>query len=216
MAKCARCDRRKARRRCPALGNEICSLCCGRIREKDVRCPPGCEHLAQHAPYQEQKVLDRRETGAISPARARRGAEPDDRMKWLLFSIEAALYEIAAQNPEFADKDALLACDYAREKIARGERRLIIPGESPRAGHAAGEAVALTASRCRFERTTLLAGTAEPYTLEEQTVALDALVRTIKALARDRWEGRTFLDRLSERFSQKRGPGGSSTLIRPA
>jgi hypothetical protein len=216
MAKCARCDRRKARRRCPALGAEICSLCCGSIRGKDVRCPAGCEHLAPHASYQEQKVLDRRESGPAAAAPARGGAEPDERTAWLLFSIEAALHEIDARSPGFSDKDALLACDYARDRIARGERRLIVPGEGLRPGNAAGEALVLTVGRCRFQRTSLIAGADEPYAPEERTAALDVVIRTIKALARDRWEGRTFLDRLDERFRPKRGPGSSSTLITPA
>jgi hypothetical protein len=215
MDKCARCDRRKARRRCPALGSEICSLCCGSIREKDVRCPPGCEHLAQHAPYQEQRVLERRE-GASAPAGARREGPPDERSAWLLFTIEATLHEIAARNPGFADRDALLACDYARDKLAKGERRLILPGESLRGGDAAGEALAAAASRCRFQRTALISDTEAPYAVGEQTAAFDVVIRTIRAIAGDRWEGRTFLSRLEERFGRMRGRGGSSNLITPA
>lgn len=216
MAKCSRCDLRKARRRCPALGSDLCSLCCGQIREKDVHCPPGCEYLAQHAPYQEKKVLERREATASASASRQREAASDERMKWILFSVESVLHEIASRNPAFKDKDALLACKYVKDKLARGERRLILPGENRRAGNAAGEVIAQTVSQCRFERTTLLAGTAEPYTLEEQSIALDYLIRTIKALARDRWEKRTFLDRLSESFERKSGPRGGPKLITPA
>ncbi|MBN2207465.1 MAG: hypothetical protein JW742_08680 [Candidatus Aminicenantes bacterium] len=216
MAKCARCDRRKARRRCPALGAAICSLCCGQIREKDVRCPPGCEHLAPNASYQEQKVLERRDTNAgPSSSAARRAAARDERTAWLLFTIEAALHEIAARNPDFTDRDALLACGYARDKLARKERRLILPGEGPRPGNAAGETLVLALSRCRFERTVLLTGTAEAYAPHEQAAALDTVAGTIRALAGERRPGRTFLDRLAERFVPK-GPAGPPKLIRPA
>jgi len=216
MAKCSRCDARKARRRCPALGSDICALCCGRIRGKDIHCPAGCEYLARHAPYREKKVLERRETPASGSAPRKREPALDDRMKWMLFSVEATLKEIADRNAAFNDKNALLACEYAKDKLAKGERRLILPGETLRPGNAAGEAVYLTVSRCRFERTALIAGMAEPYSLEDRTAAIDFLIRTIKALARDRWEGRTFLDRLSEMFDRKAGPGGGPKLITPA
>jgi len=215
MAKCSRCDAKKARRRCPALGSEICALCCGRIRGKEIHCPAGCEYLVQHAPYQEKKVLERRETADSRSAPRKREPALDDRMKWMLFSVEATLKKIAERNPAFTDKNALLACEYAKDKLAKGERRLILPAEAPRPGNAAGEAVYLTVSRCRFERTALIAVTAEPYSIEDRTAAIDFLIRTIKALARDRWEGRTFLDRLSERFDRKGGSGGGPKLITP-
>lgn len=216
MAKCARCETRKARRHCPALGSEICSLCCGRIREKEVRCPPGCEHLAPHASYQEQKDSERRAAAPAGRAPGRRVPAPDERTAWLLFTIEAALHEIALRTPGFKDADALLACEDAGEKLARGERRLILPGDSLRPGNPAGEALALAVGRCRYERTTLLLGASESYTPQEQASALDVVAGTIKALARDPRDGRAFLDRLAERFGRGRGPAGPSTLITPA
>lgn len=215
MAKCSRCETRKARRRCTALGSDICSLCCGRIRGKDIHCPPGCEYLAQHTPYQEKKVLERKAVPAAGSARRKKEAALDERMKWLLFSLEAILKEIADRSPAFRDKDVLLACQYAKDKLAKGERRLILPGEIHRPGNAAGEAVYQAVSRCRFERTSLIAGTAEAYTSEEQTTALDDLIRTVKSIARDQWEGRTFLDRLSERFDRIGGLSGEPRLIKP-
>jgi len=216
MAKCARCNARKARRRCPALGNDICNLCCGRIRGKEISCPPGCPYLAHHAPYQEKRILERRSGPEAGAVRRRREPELDDRMKWLLFSAEAALKEIADRNPAFRDKDALFACEYARDKLARGERRIILPGEARRPGNLAGEALHQAVSRCRFERTTLIAGAAEAYTVEEQAAALDYLIGAVRSLARDDWEGRTFLDKLSERFGRSGGAIDELRLIKPA
>ncbi len=43
---CPVCGQRKARRACPALGQTICTICCGTKRLTEIRCPSDCAHLA--------------------------------------------------------------------------------------------------------------------------------------------------------------------------
>ncbi len=43
---CPLCGGRKARRSCPALGHEICPVCCGTKRLVEIRCPADCGYLA--------------------------------------------------------------------------------------------------------------------------------------------------------------------------
>ena len=43
---CPLCSQRKARRVCPALGQSICSVCCGTKRLVEIDCPDTCPHLA--------------------------------------------------------------------------------------------------------------------------------------------------------------------------
>src|SRR4051812_4524381 len=43
---CPLCQRRKARRDCPALGRAICSVCCGTKRLAEINCPDTCVHLS--------------------------------------------------------------------------------------------------------------------------------------------------------------------------
>ena len=43
---CPVCDQRKGRRACPALGQTICTVCCGTKRLVAISCPAGCAHLA--------------------------------------------------------------------------------------------------------------------------------------------------------------------------
>jgi len=43
---CPLCERRKARRDCPALGRSICSVCCGTKRLVEINCPESCPHLS--------------------------------------------------------------------------------------------------------------------------------------------------------------------------
>jgi hypothetical protein len=50
---CPLCSTRKARRRCPALQQDICALCCGTKRLVEIRCPADCAYLAssrEHPP----------------------------------------------------------------------------------------------------------------------------------------------------------------------
>jgi hypothetical protein len=43
---CPLCEQRRARRACPALGHEICAVCCGTKRLTEIRCPDDCPYLA--------------------------------------------------------------------------------------------------------------------------------------------------------------------------
>src|SRR3954469_9620703 len=43
---CPLCRMRKARRGCPALGQQICAVCCGTKRLSEIQCPSDCTWLA--------------------------------------------------------------------------------------------------------------------------------------------------------------------------
>jgi hypothetical protein len=64
MKLCPVCNARKAKRTCPALGKQICTVCCGTKRIVEINCPPDCGYLASsrtHPPavVQRQHELDR-------------------------------------------------------------------------------------------------------------------------------------------------------------
>jgi len=44
---CPLCQKRKPRRFCPGLNEQICAPCCGEAREETVNCPLDCEYLRQ-------------------------------------------------------------------------------------------------------------------------------------------------------------------------
>src|SRR5215813_5720042 len=44
---CKICETRPPRRFCPAVEDQICSLCCGREREMTFNCPLECEYLQE-------------------------------------------------------------------------------------------------------------------------------------------------------------------------
>lgn len=43
---CPLCGARKARRACPALNQQICSVCCGTKRLVEIHCPSDCPYLS--------------------------------------------------------------------------------------------------------------------------------------------------------------------------
>lgn len=61
---CPVCHQRRAKRACPALGKQICAVCCGTKRLVEISCPPDCGYLSSariHPPavIQRQQELDR-------------------------------------------------------------------------------------------------------------------------------------------------------------
>ncbi len=43
---CPVCESRRAKRTCPALGRQICAVCCGTKRLTEIPCPADCVYLA--------------------------------------------------------------------------------------------------------------------------------------------------------------------------
>lgn len=56
--KCSICEERKARRYCPGVRSEICSLCCGNEREVSISCPFECEYLQEARLHEKPPALD--------------------------------------------------------------------------------------------------------------------------------------------------------------
>jgi len=57
---CPICQKRNAKRFCPARGDEICSVCCGTEREVTIDCPSDCPYLIASRSYDlERRKFDR-------------------------------------------------------------------------------------------------------------------------------------------------------------
>ena len=61
---CPVCNERKAKRACPALGKQICAVCCGTKRLVEISCPADCGYLLAAranppAVIQRQQEMDR-------------------------------------------------------------------------------------------------------------------------------------------------------------
>jgi hypothetical protein len=50
---CLICEKRKAERFCPAKGEKICAVCCGKEREVTIDCPSDCSYLVTAHRYED-------------------------------------------------------------------------------------------------------------------------------------------------------------------
>ena len=195
MASCSHCRQRKAKRRCPALGSDLCPLCCGRLREKELHCPPGCPFLTQHRPYQENKIIQKKRTFSEDMLQ-------DERLNWLALNIEAPLQEYAERNPALTDRDAILALEYAKDRVERNRSRLLLPQGESRVKNEVGEAILLSLEQCRFQRKIILLQDVERYNTEEKLKCLENVILGVKYLARGGLAGRTYLQDLARRLAR--------------
>jgi hypothetical protein len=51
---CPICEKRKPERFCPAKGEKICAVCCGREREVTIDCPIDCNYLIAAHRYEDE------------------------------------------------------------------------------------------------------------------------------------------------------------------
>lgn len=51
---CPICEKRKPARFCPAKGEKICAVCCGREREVSIDCPSDCTYLFAAHRYEDE------------------------------------------------------------------------------------------------------------------------------------------------------------------
>ncbi len=58
---CPLCTTRKPRRACPALGRDICTVCCGTKRLTEIACPASCVYLASARHHPAAVVVRQRE-----------------------------------------------------------------------------------------------------------------------------------------------------------
>jgi hypothetical protein len=67
---CPSCGQRKGRRVCPALGQTICTVCCGTKRLVEINCPDDCPHLtaAREHPAAQVKRQQEQDVAVLIPS----------------------------------------------------------------------------------------------------------------------------------------------------
>ncbi|UCE42675.1 MAG: hypothetical protein JSV17_06900 [Candidatus Aminicenantes bacterium] len=202
MKKCSRCNNRKAKRLCPALDESICSLCCGQVREKEVHCPTNCSFLSKHKSYQEKRIVEKQHLSQRLPSSEEEDLLKDERMAWLAFHIETPVKEFAERSPSLNDREALLALEYARDKIEKGRGLVLLPDETLKPQNDLGEAMYHMIEQCRFEGRIIMTGKPLNYSQQEKLKVLDRIIGAVKYLARGNLEGSTYIQAVTERFAK--------------
>jgi len=124
MAKCVKCNQRKGKRYCPALGSRICARCCGTHRLEEIRCPPDCSYLAGEAARREREK-DRRSVAVKRYFAERSGTFSTEDEQFAVFALESITYLWWKDNPR-ADAESVAE---SYERAARMLGRIALPGD---------------------------------------------------------------------------------------
>lgn len=105
---CPICEKRKPQRICPARGDRICAICCGREREVTIDCPSDCPHLLSARRYEveHRKPLA---TSEIPFPDVELTLDVIRRNQAALSGIGLAILKTAQENPELRDPETLTA-----------------------------------------------------------------------------------------------------------
>ena len=209
MPKCSHCRQRKAKRTCPALGSSLCPLCCGKLREKELHCPPACPYLSIHRSYQEGRIIKKRRTLSEDVLN-------DERLAWLVLNIEAPLHSHGEKHPVFTDRDAILALEYAKGRLKESRHLILAGGEEGRVLNEAGDLVLRSLDQCRFQGKIILPQMLEAYTTEEKIKCLDNVILAVQHLSQGRLGERAYLEDLGRRLALLEKSPGSNKIITPA
>ena len=104
---CPICEKRKAERFCPAKGEKICAVCCGREREVSIDCPADCSYLVAAHRYEDEHE---RELPAGTPLLDVK--VPQDVIyahQNMLSGLAFTLAKFSAEHPALTDSDVLAA-----------------------------------------------------------------------------------------------------------
>ncbi len=119
---CPSCGERKGRRACPALGRNICTVCCGTKRLSEIRCPADCPYLSSARQHPPAVVQRRRERQGRYLATMVDGLTQGQYQLFLLLQIAAAGHAARVgsglRDREIAEAAGALAATY--ETAAKG------------------------------------------------------------------------------------------------
>jgi len=119
---CSLCGVRKARRGCPALGRQICAVCCGTKRLTEIACPSDCTWLASAREHPPASAVRRQQHDLSLLVQFMR--DLSERQSRLFFLIQTFLNEYTPSelqpliDDDVADAAAALAATY--ETASRG------------------------------------------------------------------------------------------------
>jgi hypothetical protein len=93
---CPLCRQRKAKRSCPALGQEICPVCCGTKRLVEINCPSTCVYL-ESAQRHPAAVVKRQQEADLTVLMGALGRVSEPQLQ-LFFLIQSLITRFGAKS----------------------------------------------------------------------------------------------------------------------
>ena len=126
---CPVCGTRKARRACPAIGAQICPVCCGTKRLVEINCPSDCPYLTSAQAHPPAAVRRQRERDIqFALGMLHDLSEPSYRLV-LLFQDLVRRYRPTA-IPSLVDTDVAEACASMAATLETSGRGIIFEHHS--------------------------------------------------------------------------------------
>ena len=200
---------RKARRFCPGVRGEICSICCGTEREQSIDCPLDCEFL-RHAHEHEQKPEVPQDQ--LPEREVKIDEEFLRQYEWVLVVTGSALIDAYLEFPAATDYDAAEALG-ALVKTYRTLESGLIYESKPANPYAAAMCAAVHERILELQKR--LADSGETGYLQDSTVLkLLVFLHRLSVLDNNgRKRSRAFLDMLNRSYAAK--PKEEETLVEP-
>ena len=98
---CPLCQARKSRRACPALGQQICTVCCGTKRLVEISCPNDCPYLASARDHPPARIVRQQEDDLASIVPFMR--DFNDRQSQFFFLLLTFLARYSVKKPRFSE-----------------------------------------------------------------------------------------------------------------
>jgi hypothetical protein len=119
---CPLCGTRRARRGCPALGHQICAVCCGTKRLVQIACPSDCAWLASAREHPPAVAVRQQQHDVGVLVQVMRDFNERQSQLFLLISTFLVRYEAPELQPLIDDDvaEAMAALAATFETSARG------------------------------------------------------------------------------------------------
>ena len=206
---CSICAVRKAKRACPGIHGEICTICCGTEREQSIDCPLDCEYVREAHDHENKREVLRGELPD-------RDIEVDEefirRYEWVLVVLGSSLVDGYLAQPSSTDYDVAEALGALVQTYRVGQSGLIVNDNIVNpyaAGMADSYRKRVDEIRARLEEN------GEPgYLNEEAVFKLTVFLKRLATLDNNgRKRSRAFLDMLNRSYADKAKPEESSVAV---
>lgn len=127
---CPLCGQRRSKRNCPAIGAQICTVCCGTKRLVEIRCPGDCVYLTTARDHPAAAVMRRQQQDLSLVVQYMR--DFNERQSQLFFLIAASL--VRYQPPELhslVDDDVIEAAEALASTYETSVRGVIYEHHPP-------------------------------------------------------------------------------------
>lgn len=208
-ALCKICHSRRAKRACPAVGGDICTVCCGTEREVSLTCPLDCEYLREA--HRHEKTVPVPETDLAYPEVTVTEEFVTTHQELVLFAV-SALLEGAFRTPGAYDSDVLEALAGLVQTHRTLDSGLIYESYSPNPV-AASIQRSFSSSLAEYENVRREREALSPLRNSDVVTTLVFLQRVGVRNLNGRPRGRMFMDLLRQMTPATPAPEPASRLI---